>query len=93
MNQLVFVFYSGTIQFQAERDLKMSRLSALSSTYLAKFMKHNKSNMAYLHEIIIIFSPVHLSEATYMISSFNLMAEFKELIANAIIIPLIDRSP
>ena len=93
MNQLVFVFYSGTIQFQAERDLKMSRLSALSSTYLAKFMKHNKSNMAYLHEIIIIFFPVHLSEATYMISSFNLMAEFKELITNAIIIPLIYRSP
>ena len=37
-------------------------------------MKH-KSNTAFLHEVVIIFSPIYLSEATYVISSFNLMAE------------------
>ena len=50
-------------------------------------MKHNKSNTAFLHEIVIIFSPIYLSEATYVISSFNLMTELQELIPDAIIIP------
>ena len=48
-------------------------------------MKHNKSNTAFLHEIVI-FSRIYLSEAIYMISSFNLMVELQELIPNAIII-------
>ena len=49
-------------------------------------MKHNKSNTALLHEIVI-FSRIYLSEAIYMISSINnLMAELQELIPNAIII-------
>ena len=38
-------------------------------------MKHNKSNTAFLHEIIIILSQIRLSEATYVIGSFNLMTE------------------
>ena len=81
------------IQFQEERDLKLTRLSVLISPYLAKFMTHNKSNTGFLHEAAIIFSPMHLSEATYMISSFNLITELEELIPDAIIIPWICRSP
>ena len=69
-----------------ERDLKLTRLSALISSYLAKFMKHNKSNGAFLHEIVIILTPIYLSEATYVISTFNLMTELYELIPDAIII-------
>ena len=49
-------------------------------------MAHNKSNTALLHEIDITFSPIYLSEATYVISSFNLMTVLNELIADAIII-------
>ena len=70
MNQMVLVLYSGTIQFWAERDLK---LSALISPYLAKFMKHNKST--FLREIVIVFSLVYFSGATFLITSFNLMTE------------------
>ena len=62
MNQLV-------IDYQKEPDLKLTRLSAVISPYLAKFMKHNKSNTAFLREIVIIFSPIYLSEAIYVISS------------------------
>ena len=47
---MVFVLYSETC------DLKFTRLSALISPYLVKFMKHNKSNTASLHETVIIFS-------------------------------------
>ena len=50
-------------------------------------MKHNKSNTAFLYEIVFIFFPIYLSEATYVISSFNLMAELYELLPDAIIIP------
>ena len=75
MNQLVLVLCSETIYFCAERDLKLTRLSAIISPYLAKFMKHDKSNKASLCEIVIIFSPIYLSEATYDISSFHLMTE------------------
>ena len=75
-----------------ERNLKVTRLSALISPYLAKFMKHIKSNTAFLHEIVIIFSPIYLSEATYGISSFNLMTELQELLPDATIIPQIYRS-
>ena len=63
-----------------ERDLKLTRLSAIISPYLAKFMKHNKSNTVFLREIVIIFSPSYLSEATFVISSPNLMTELYELI-------------
>ena len=72
---MVFVLYSGTVQFWTERHLKLTRLSVLLSMYLAKFMKHSKLSTAFLHEIVIIFSPIYLSEAIYMISSFNLMTE------------------
>ena len=72
MNEMEFVLYSGPIQFKAERDLKLTRLSALISPYLAKFVKHNKSNTAFLREIVTIFSPIYLLEVTYVISSKSL---------------------
>ena len=50
-------------------------------------MKHNKSNTALLHEIVIIFSKIYLSEATYVIISLNLMTDLSEIIPDAIIIP------
>ena len=59
------VLYGGTIQFYTERDLKLTTLSALISPYLAKFMKHNKSNAAIWSEIVINVSPIYLLEATY----------------------------
>ena len=34
-------------------------------------MKHNESNTVFLHDIVIIFAPISLSEATYVISTFN----------------------
>ena len=72
MNQVVVVLYSGIIQFWAERDLLLTKLLALISPYLTKFMKHNKSYTAFLRKIVI-FSPIYLWEVTYVISSFNLM--------------------
>ena len=71
MNQIVFVLYSGANQFHAEFDLTLIRLSAHISPYLAKFMKHNKLNTAFLHESVIIFSTVYIPETPNMISSFN----------------------
>ena len=50
-------------------------------------MKHDKSNAAFLNEIVIIFSKIYLSEAIYVISSFSLMTGLKEVIPDAIIIP------
>ena len=40
-------------------------------------MKHNKSNAIFLHDIVIIFSSIHLLVAISInvISSFNLMTE------------------
>ena len=58
-----------------EHGVKLTKLEALNSPYLAKFMKLNKSNTTALREIDIIFFPIYLSEATYVISSFNLMTE------------------
>ena len=52
----MFDLHSGTIQIWGELDLKLNRLSAISSPYLAKFTKHNKSNTASLHEIVIMNS-------------------------------------
>ena len=49
-------------------------------------MEHNKSNTAFSHKIVIIYSPIYFSEATYVISAFNLMAELQELIPDEIII-------
>ena len=48
------------------------RLSTLISSYFAKFMKHNKSNTVFLHEIVIIFFSLigHLCDG-----SFNLVTE------------------
>ena len=63
--------YSGTIPFEAECDLKLTRLSALISPCLTKLMKHNKSNTTFLREIVIMVSLIYLSEATYVISSFK----------------------
>ena len=54
---------------------KLTILLTLISPYLTKFMKHNKLNTALLREIVIIFSPIYLSEATFVISSFNLTTE------------------
>ena len=34
-------------------------------------MKHNKSNTTLLNEIVIIFPPIYLSEATNVISLLN----------------------
>ena len=56
-------------------------------------MAHNKSSTALLHEIDFTFSPIYLSEATYVISSFNLITVLNELIADAIIILQNYRSP
>ena len=72
MNQMVFLLYSGIIQPQAERDLKLARLSAIISPYLFKFMKHHKSNTALVHKIVSTFSPIYSSRVTYVINSFNL---------------------
>ena len=63
------------------------RLSAIISPNLGKFMKHNKSNTTFLHEIVITPSPIYLSKVTYVISSFNLTTKLYELIPNAIISP------
>ena len=56
-------------------------------------MKHNKSKTAFSLEIVIIFSPIIYQRPLILISSFNLMTELQELIPDAIIIPLIYRSP
>ena len=60
MNQIVFVLYSGIIQFLTEHDLTLTRLSAIISPYFDKFIKHNKSNTAFLHDIVIIFPSIYL---------------------------------
>ena len=71
MNQMVLdLLLEGT-------DFKLTTLSALISPYLTKFMKHNKSSTTFMHDSVIIFSPIHLSVAISInvISSFNLMTE------------------
>ena len=55
-----------------ELDLKLTRLSAIISPYLTKFIKHNKSSTVFSHEIVIIFSPLFLSVRIYGISLFSL---------------------
>ena len=74
MNQMVLVLYSEAIQFYAKRDLKLIRSSAIISPYLAELKRHNKSNAALLHDIAI-FSPFYLSDAMFVISSFELGPE------------------
>ena len=85
---MVFLLYRGRIYFSTERDFWLTRLSAIISPYLAKFMKRIKSITEFLHEIVIMFSPIYLSETTYAISSFNLMSELlQKLIPDGIIVP------
>ena len=74
MNQMMLVLFSEAIQFYAERDLKLIRSSAIISPYLAELIRHNKWSAAFLHDIVI-FSPFYLSNATFVISSFNLRPE------------------
>ena len=70
-----------------EGDLTLTRLWAIISPYLAKFMKHKKLNATFVHEIVIIFSEIYLSKATYVISSSNLRTELQKLLPDAMIIP------
>ena len=56
MNQMMFVFDSGTIQLKTERDLNLTRLFDIISPYLAKLIKYSKLNTALLHEIVTTFS-------------------------------------
>ena len=78
MNQILFfVLYRGTIELLAERYWKLIRLSAIISPYLAKVIEHNKFNTDFMHGIVIVFSPIYWSEAAYVISSFNLRAEYR----------------
>ena len=56
MNQMMFVFDSGTIQLKTERDLNLTRLLDIISPYLAKLIKYSKLNTALLHEIVTNFS-------------------------------------
>ena len=83
---MVFLLYRGIIQIKAERDLKLTRLSAIISPYLAKFMK---SNTAFVHDIVDIFPSIYLLEATYVINSFNIRTELLKLIPDAMIIMLL----
>ena len=50
----------------------MTRLSGILSPYLAKFIKHDKSDTVFLHEIVTGFPPFYLSNTTNVISQFNL---------------------
>ena len=79
--------------FRCQCDLKLTRLSVIISSYLAKFMEHNKLYTTFVHEIVIIFSPIYSSEVTYLISSFNLRINWWMLIPDAMTIPWIYRSP
>ena len=55
MNHMVFVLCSGIIRL----DLKLTKLSAIIPPYLAKFLKHNKSNTTCFHAIATLY-PAHL---------------------------------
>ena len=57
INQMVLVLHSGTIQLLVERSLKLIRLMAIISPYLASLTNHNKTNTAVLHEIVRFFFP------------------------------------
>ena len=56
INQMVLTLHGGTIQLLVERGLKLIRLSAIMSPYLASLTNHNKTNTAVLHEIVRFFS-------------------------------------
>ena len=75
MNQAVFVEYNITVQLYVKRWLKLTISSTIISSYLVKFIKHNKSSTAFLDEIVIIFSPFCLPGTTYIISSTNIRIE------------------
>ena len=74
MNQMVFNLCNETIQYYAQRDLKLNRLQIIICPYLVKFTKHNELKRAFLPEIIIL-PQLFLSEIPYVISSFNLRTE------------------
>ena len=80
MNQMVFVWNNVTMQLLAERDLQLTRLTVIISPYLTQFIKHDKSNVGFFHDIGMVFSPIYSSGDTYVISSFSLMTELYELI-------------
>ena len=67
---MMFVLYSGTVVAHkvGKGGTKLTRFSAIISPYMAKFIKYNKSNPVFLHEIVIRY----LLGNTYVISSFNL---------------------
>ena len=68
-------------QFLVECDLKLPRMSVIICPYLANFITYNKSNTAFLHEILIIFfSRFYKSQTTYVISSFNLRKDADAII-------------
>ena len=74
-----------------EGELTLTRLWAIISPYLAKFMKDKKLNATLVHELVIIFSAIYLSKATFVISSFNLRTELQKLLPDVMIIPWIYR--
>ena len=74
-----------------EGELTLTRLWAIISPYLAKFMKDKKLNATFVHELVIIFSAIYLSKATFVISSFNLRTELQKLLPDVMIIPWIYR--
>ena len=81
---MVLVLYGDTIQLKTELDLIMTRFLAFISLYLAKVIKHNKSNTVFLHDIFVIVSSFYLSEITYVIRVKNF-----ELIPDATVTPRI----
>ena len=65
----------------------MTGFSAVIPLYLAKVVKHNKSNTVFLHDIFVIVSSFYLSEITYVIRGKNF-----ELIPDAAVTPRIYKS-
>ena len=62
---MLFLLYSEIVQLQAERNLKLTKLSATIRPYFVKFIKHNKLNTAFLHENVFVFYLFYLSGTTY----------------------------
>ena len=62
---MLFVLNHGTMHLLVELDLTLTRLRGNISPHRTNFIKHNKSNIAFLNEIIIIFPPFYLSETLY----------------------------
>ena len=84
MNQLVFVLHNPAL---GKTWLKTDLIIGYHFFLFCCFLKHEKVNTAFLDDIFIISSPFHLSEITYVISSFNLRTKPLKLIPDAMIIP------